>query len=135
MTPDMQQIEDLVAWAEAESTKESGSAWNQEDWVTPNVPECGTAYCIAGKAVSNAGYSMLIESGPAGVNFVYDAEAPDGRGSDIGDLAQQLLGLTEEQSEVLFYAYNTIEDLKRITKELASGESLEEEADYLQQNY
>lgn len=133
MTADTNRIDELVAWAETEFMKESGSAWKQDAWVTPNVPECGTAYCLAGKAVSDAGYPMLLETLPGDgmLRYTYDPDAKDGRGRTIEEVAIELLGLTETQAEVLFFANNSIEDLKMCAKAIANGENLEEERNNL----
>lgn len=133
MIADTNRIDELVAWAETESMKESGSAWRQDAWATPNVPECGTAYCLAGKAVSDAGYAMLLETpeNDPMVRHVYDETQPDCRGAGIDDVARELLGLSYVQAEVLFWSTNTIEDLKTYAKAIANGDDLKDEFESL----
>lgn len=113
-----------VEWAEGEAAKPRElSEWEQGYWMLSvqtrveaaanaerfghgllpefvKAPECGTCYCIAGYVAHSAG----LDGAPR-------REARD------------LLGLSRQQAENLFDAYNTIEDVRRIAESIA-GERL-----------
>lgn len=112
-----------VEWAEAEAAKpKAESRWRQQYWVTPAADDqsraewgmcahensaesfghtCGTCYCIAG----------------------YVTETQIGPTENVPTEARELLGLTKSQTDDLFRASNTIEDVRRIAEEIA-GERL-----------
>ncbi len=125
-------IRKVVEWAEAEAAKPAiDCRWYQADWSinswtqalrlvlanagTPMLaadfalatriePYCGTCYCIAGYVTHLAGdMDDLI-----GV-------------SDV--IARNALGITDGQADILFNAFNTIGDVRRIAEDIA-GERL-----------
>ena len=121
----------VVAWEEAEAAKpEELCQWLQARYITGQPgetiwyhgdayvagdsvvwdstmwgrsAECGTCFCIAGKAAFDATGNMDYLA--------------------AHDIAKRELGLTETQADVLFHANNTIEDVRRIAEEIA-GEKL-----------
>lgn len=119
---DIPLLRKVVEWAETEAAKPPELCeWNQETWVAPankaddeawsfgyvlpkarvRAPECGTCFCIAG-------YTASITVGPT---------------EDIGEVAQEILGLCPGDAGALFNVSNTIEDIRRIAEDIA-GESL-----------
>jgi hypothetical protein len=113
-----------VEWAEAEAAKpERLSAWNQSWWaVQPESlgrsTDCGTCYCIAGFIASMQELQEApSEYVPTDIDFV----GLDGGRVDASDVAMKALGVTDDKG--LFYAGNTIEDVRRIAESIA-GESL-----------
>lgn len=112
-----------VEWAEAEAAKPEGEGqWMQDWWMTTpaemssifSLPEtsCGTAYCIAGWTCT-----------ANGEEFIAANTGQLTSGMHVADRAQELLGLSMYQSNRLFRANNTIEDVRRIAEEIA-GERL-----------
>ena len=92
--------------------------WMRED------PNCGTAACFAGWAVTLAGWKMVVASRRSAMADTCVNE--DGKKRVIAGLAREILGLDYGDSEVLFDAFNTVEDLELMAKDLANGESLAE---------
>lgn len=119
----------VVEWAEAEWEKrERGEfcEWDQNDWYTiPQwaavrqdlpVTACGTAMCIAGYVAYNADPYLRA-------NVDRNGAWSNAQGKHACQIAQEELGLTDEQAEVLFRASNTIEMVREIAEEIA-GEPL-----------
>jgi hypothetical protein len=120
-TPDVPLLRKAVEWVEAEDAKDpADSAWYQGSWVTSDpLRSCGTAYCVAGyvgtlvdsrfeNSAKNGGW--LVD--PAWVNDLH-----------VSRVAQDALGLTDHQAEMLFDANNTAEDIRFFAEEIA-GEPL-----------
>ena len=86
--------------------------------LTLDVSECHTAFCIAGWAVFLDGtHKISFQAGGMVVdNFHFSA----------GGVAQQLLGLTDEESGALFHYGNKRADVQAIAKRIAerAGEVL-----------
>lgn len=126
--PNIAELDALLAWAEAEHEKQQKglpSEWDQGSWakVAPQVA-CGSACCIAGKAVARAGGVFLLPVGPRPGRTTTDfAEMPNGREVYISDEAEDLLGLNSDQADALFEQDNTIEDVRRIIAEIKEGET------------
>lgn len=71
---------------------------------------CGTTLCAAGWVCHNAGYKIRGNLGDRGMGRPYVTNykvtpqaAPDAAPRDIQAVAEQLLGLTEDQSNQLFF--------------------------------
>jgi len=106
-------LQEVVDWAEAESFKPDGGEWNQGHYF------CGTACCIAGKVVLMHGYEQTPlysawvvwrEGCPLEADYQGDVSVPH--------LAQELLGLSETRANELFSGGNTLDDVKRIAKDI-----------------
>jgi len=118
--------------AALEAIDDSPENWDQSDWATreysmedknnlPGIvvepaPHCGTAMCLAGHVVTQAGYYLLFEDG-----FETTATAVDSNGQRyfIDHLAQSLLSLTRHQAEALFEYTNTREGLQWVRDQIA----------------
>lgn len=124
-----------VEWAEVEAAKPAiDCEWNQRGWVTlpweraeqllagadeiPDAVEahCGTAYCIAGYVANLSGFWSDKERAGAGVEWGVDGE-------HVSDFAQAKLGIDDAGASDLFYANNTIEQVRSIAETIA-GERL-----------
>jgi hypothetical protein len=112
-----------VEWAEVEAAKpERLSQWNQTWWAVESQSlgrstECGTCYCIAGFITSLQDVQQRPnEYTPDDIDFVRD-----GKPVDPAEAALEALGISHDHG--LFYAGNTIEDVRRIAEKIA-GESL-----------
>lgn len=121
--PNIAELDALVAWAESEHAKSvagNPSEWDQGTWATarPEV-SCGTACCIAGKAVARAGGVFLIEPD---TSTAYLAEMPGDRKVEIDVEASRLLGLTYEQGSALFWSGNDINSVRRIVDAIKEGD-------------
>ncbi len=96
--------------------------WDQEVWFR-RTRGCGTVACLAGNVAMRSGWW------PAGwVKSEYDTNVEttcavaktNGELRQVAVVAQDLLGLTDEQAASLFHLNNTLRDLKRIRDELAA---------------
>lgn len=74
------------------------------------LTDCGTTMCLAGHTVVAAGHAVdwQWEPGPRHYEAVHTVQ-----GLAIDDLAQELLGLTDDQAVELFYATDatTVDEL------------------------
>ncbi len=132
-TPNIEELDALVAWAEAEHEKKKKglpSEWDQGTWAaqrsnlppSEQSPECGTACCLAGKAVARQGGVFLLETPYFGANMRADyAVMPTGQKVMIETEAEAILGLTRPQSDALFDADNNLPAVKRIVQEIKDG--------------
>lgn len=134
MTPNIEELDRLGAWVQGEYAKLVAglpSEWDQSHWaVAPKSPPyngasiCGSACCLAGQAVRDAGgeFDYRFDTFAGGL-YAITARMPDGRKVDIGDEASNLLGLSHYQADALFYPDNTADDIERIIEEIKDGES------------
>ena len=103
-TPDLDRIDALIDWAETSHINGDGQ-WNQDVYFSR--AECGTAFCIAGKVVYDEGLTTYSTT----LGFEHFATP--------GETAGKILGLpTHRGHHPLFHACNTIDDLRRIAKDL-----------------
>lgn len=120
-------LEDWVV--EQDELRQAGkpSEWDQNTWARKT--ECGTACCIAGKAVQLTGHELLFM--PA-----YPVSRPDGteyiawdvkEGGMISEVARRELELTEREAVVLFDEDNDLESLQGYFEDLRRGVTFEEE--------
>lgn len=86
----------------------------QLDWV------CGTTACVGGRTCILSGDTpKLIRRGTQiRADFVVTV-AGDTR--DIGDRARELLGLTSEQADRLFWGDNTLDDVRSMVRQIKGG--------------
>lgn len=82
--------------------------WKQD--VFAERTDCGTAYCVAGWAVTRAGDEVVWPEGARLAQFV----AIDGGYESISKRAAHLLGLTEVEEDDLFDPINELDDLRAI---------------------
>lgn len=83
---------------------------DQGDW--GEKTDCGTTRCMAGTAIHvTLGCKMLFSESDDGWGVAYSAQDAQGRHRYISELAQELLGVDDEQAEDLFYEACTLEDL------------------------
>lgn len=143
-TPDADYLTALLAWAETEHEKSLAgqpSEWDQESWFQlpreleeaefapmDEVPDlvlgCGTACCLAGKVSWDAGGRPLLKKSHFD-DFSYFSTSivafPDGSQAPVNTFAQDHLGLSDEEADVLFSGSNTIEDLRVLIPAIISG--------------
>lgn len=120
------ELDALLAWAEQEHAKSLlgvPSEWDQSTWARKekNV-DCGTACCLAGKAVARAGGLFIFDSN-INTDISYKAVVPYKDGEVmVEDEAMALLDITERQAEALFWSGNTIFDLREIVEAIHNGD-------------
>src|SRR3982750_3292224 len=78
------------------------SEWSQSDWLLQNQWTCGTACCIAGKAVLDAGAQPIWEDSWDRTDLVKF----NGKKETVRTLAREFLHITINQAEALFSASN-----------------------------
>lgn len=99
-----------------DAIKANPKHWNQKFW------HCGTSHCFAG-------FAELIANGlPVKTSFDEIKKLKTTR--KLGMLtfieAERLLGISDEDSDVLFCGYNTLEQLERMVAHLLEHGSLED---------
>lgn len=98
-----------VEWAEVENTLPNGM-WNQRFWAQQT--DCGTAYCIAGFVAQETSGGIDFFKG---VKIASQCLDPDSNSLvSINTFAREHLGLTIAESDALFAASNTIEDVRDV---------------------
>lgn len=72
--------------------------------------ECETSLCVAGHAAALSGYNPILTYGGdldwGQVSKIFDA--PHEKGEPVQHVAARLLGITEEEADVLFEASNVV---------------------------
>jgi hypothetical protein len=115
---DHEEIARLVDWAEASHIAGDGE-WYQ--WLWGTVTDCGTSCCIAGKWALDHGWTLNDE-------VVAPWRDPQGnRAYSPEHAAASALGLASSddlQVTPLFHSGNTIDDLRRIAKDLRTRDGL-----------
>lgn len=93
--------------------------------------DCATSACAAGHACLLAGDAFVIseldlEFDDKGREYYHpvDVRTPEGELIDVADRAQQLLGLTYDEREVLFYGENSHKETVRLLDALIAGEDI-----------
>lgn len=97
--------------------------WQQDEWASQT--ECGTAYCVAGTAVT-----LFTDARPIWYENTLGpgllaAFAYIGTGcfpTSIELLAREVLDLTPGQSDLLFHPHNDLDDLWAIVGDLTDGQ-------------
>jgi hypothetical protein len=115
-------------------TREHQDSWDQSVWALPRFDRdrnvCGTACCFAANALIVSGYRIEWGEWEGGENYVKCVIlGPDGEpveaprrhrtaanDADIGYIAQDLLSLTDDQSDELFASDNYLIDLEEMIK-------------------
>jgi hypothetical protein len=112
---------------------------------------CGTAYCMAGQAVAQAGYELLFEDPYVGVDgidlglAVAGAERcvkteptgevdrrgrpifrPVGDDDQIESVAARILGLSPDEEDLFFNGSNSIDRLKRYVNRFCANRDMEQ---------
>lgn len=87
---------------------------DQTEWL------CGTSACFAGWAALLSGYQKVHPMTATYVVKSGEDYAPD----HVREVAERLLDLSPSDSDVLFSATNTAEDLSLMVKDLSNGERL-----------
>ncbi len=118
--PNTERLLELKAWVRREwEKKESGqeSEWDQSTWASRTG--CGTACCVAGKAALLDGWQPEFADEP-GVNYTI-IFAKGGRTWPVDDIAQDVLGLTDEEADDLFEVSNSVEQIERMIDLIVAG--------------
>lgn len=169
--PNTELLKELVEWVEHQDSlpvEDPERKWNQHAWAAikeeliqytqdsgylgrivleikeesrdPNV--CGTAYCVAGKVVVDAGYKFLFDdydgmatmAVPKDVTVLYNEDGVtvgyDERmrlnalafASTVDEIARDLLGISKDEAQQLFAASNTSSDIRMVAERIAGKE-------------
>lgn len=123
-TPNLEELDAVIAFLKAHPTIHDQGNWAQYNGnvppkVTPAL-DCGSAFCIAGAVVARAG--GIIQWTRSWEDFWSASEViVDGANRWIESYAREVLGLTEDQSDMLFSGSNTMEDIDWIRDQIAEG--------------
>lgn len=107
-----------------DAIKANPKHWNQKSW------HCGTSHCFAG-------FAELIANGlPVKTSFDEIKKLKTTRKLAMSTFieAERLLGISDEDSDVLFYGYNTLPQLERMVAYLIEHGSLEDFEEYVVDN-
>ena len=121
-----------VEWVEAQEQRAGSERhWFQSSWTKGliglaqqdlNDPYCGSAMCVAGKVSFDAGWKPIWDQEADGHKYAVYA-AKGGVTMSIDQIAQDELGITIEQAELLFAGYNNASDIRTYAEAIA-GERL-----------
>lgn len=108
--------------------------WDQSAW------RCDTGMCFAGWAAQLAGGVFPYDDNDDRTDIVYGGEepragivtSPTGQLETISVFAQDRLGLTDDEADILFYGDNDLYDLTELVRRLDAGESI---LDYLENRF
>lgn len=128
-------LREAVAWVkQQEELARDRRAWDQTIWLRADddgiivaddrveVPEhaCGTTMCLAGKIVWDAGYRVYEpDSDPLDTWAMFYIADGDGASVRIEDVAAEVLGVRQHETEELFYAGNGASEIESEAKSLA----------------
>lgn len=101
-------------------------SYHQGKWMVEGA--CGTAGCFAGHAVLMVGAKPVnLEPlmGDTGIELTSYVEFED-KVHEISALAQEQLGLTDDQADELFAGFNTIDDVHEFVDEFISEAEAEQ---------
>ncbi len=135
ITPNVPYLRKLVEWVETEAKRTEAREWYQATWLAPGnearidfgqeIDFCDTACCVAGKVALLEGWkpetysNRDMSNNPGFTGNVIKG----GVTKHASHVARDALGLTNDQSDRLFEAVNTAEDIRAIAEEIA-GERL-----------
>lgn len=125
--PLLRKVVEWVEWQDKLDQKDPERTWNQLVWAAYGESvemECGTAYCVAGMVVQNAGYKFSMDPDHPfrDAEGCFDPAEPK-KIYPISIMAAKILGLAEYEAQDLFQAQNSATDIRR-TAELIAGERL-----------
>lgn len=123
-------LKQAVKWARYEHDT-GGTGWDQEQWFLAGPdrkkiedvdfygeafvtvePSCGTAYCVAGWVVQDAGLPIVMREGSTGGSHCL----MDGKITPIAEAAMKLLDINYGQSNSLFSENNSIERIEQFAE-------------------
>ena len=99
-----------------DAIKANPQHWNQQSW------HCGTSHCFAGLA------ELIANDLPVETSFdeIERLKITRKLGMSTPIEAGRLLGISDEDGDVLFYGYNTLKQLERMVAHLIEYGSLED---------
>jgi hypothetical protein len=124
MKPDIPLLRKYVEWVEEQAARPVAERdWFQGSWVSPRAA-CGTAYCVAGRVVTDAGYHFVIHH-PVRLPFdeITEVRFGDDPIEQVDHVAQRILGISDEQAYELFLGSNSAQRIREIAEKIA-GERL-----------
>jgi len=111
-------LDKALDWIEKNPDQHRQSVWFQRT-------DCGTGMCLAGVVATQHGWTPDWSAGR--LSGYGEETSLVMKGDDYGkvsSVARGLLGLELEDSELLFDAENSLDDLKAMRDDLAAGHSL-----------
>ncbi len=120
--PNVERLLELRSWVRIEwERKVLGlpSEWNQATWASRR--DCGTVCCIAGKAALLEGWRPdFLSRADVSDAFTITFER-DGSSRFADELAQEILGLTDQEASHLFRSENTVEQIEELIDKIVDG--------------
>ena len=120
-------VEEQAALADTKRRWYQGTWWEVEVDVANaqqdmNDPLCGTAMCFAGKVAYDAGWTPILSEQDGEYRYA-DEATKNGVTQSISIVAQDLLGIDDEQASDLFSGSNNASRIRQIAEYIA-GERL-----------
>lgn len=132
ITPNVPYLRKIVEWVETEAKRTEDREWYQATWMSPGneaqvdfsgqIHFCDTACCVAGKVALLEGWRPQTYNGDNSSGFTGNVIKGD-ETMHTSAVAQNALGLTQDQADDLFEATNDAEDIRAIAEKIA-GERL-----------
>lgn len=140
-----QQVEEFAGWGHWvqgswAGVSDQNGVLTQEDRVAQRNGECGTSFCMAGQAAWQSGYRMLFDNptraqasacvqqeitdGVDAKGYQIWRDVPGAPARSIQEVAQERLGLTEDESNVFFEGDNTVRMLKGFANTMCAARAL-----------
>lgn len=127
---DIPLLRKVVEWVEEqEQLDPNDRSWRQNHWALrrSSSTECRTAFCVAGKVVDDAGFTVLWGYDPADpdsqdeswgfASFCYNSKT--NQVMSIRDAAADLLGIDSYDADRLFAHYNDAAEIRSICERIA----------------
>jgi hypothetical protein len=115
-------LDEAIEQIEFQVGRPGGGDWSQGDW------RCGSGMCLAGWVAQLAGAQWAFPAYCRGAEYVVANADDDDRAVInvdgkrvvfVADRADDLLGLDDEEADLLFDAGNSITDIKHLRDRLA----------------
>ena len=103
--PTVGQQEEMIRLISAATDQTAVAYRGDEDIRWLNVQECGTAMCVAGHAANLRGWfpTLAYEGMELNWSSVSEEEGDhEYNGTDVSSVARDLLGITDEEADILF---------------------------------
>jgi len=109
----LERLDEAIAYIEAHPEQHDQRHWFRRS-------DCGTTACLAGTVAMLGGWRP--DFGLFGGNGRTLHVHKDGTRKHVGDVADELLGLSREQSDALFVNATNLDDIRLFRDAIAAGE-------------
>lgn len=120
---------EFVEWFRTEAPSQDPDHWYSKIMVAP-IADCGTSFCVAGDVCVTNGYTFMAEVGDRSASSVVpnDQVLDVMRSLNLGkvgqpaeQVAQELLGLTTQQANVMFHVSRSLPEIWGLAYAITDG--------------